>query len=102
MGSRKTFDVPVIFTVEKDGYFGYIDEEGTAVTDIIYDELEYDFMGKDFIKDYAVVCCDGQYGIVGRDGTYLLEPEYDNIYSLGFIGDTEYLNLQIIWAELIL
>ena len=63
---EKTFDVPVIFTVEKDGYFGYIDEEGTAVTDIIYDELEYDFMGKDFIKDYAVVCCDGQYGIVGR------------------------------------
>ena len=87
---EKTFDVPVIFTVEKDGYFGYIDEEGTAVTDIIYDELEYDFMGKDFIKDYAVVCCDGQYGIVGRDGTYLLEPEYENIYSLGFIGDTEY------------
>ena len=30
---EKTFDVPVIFTVEKDGYFGYIDEEGTAVTD---------------------------------------------------------------------
>ena len=87
---EKTFDVPVIFTVEKDGYFGYIDEEGTAVTDIIYDELEYDFMGKDFIKDYAVVCCDGQYGIVGRDGTYLLEPEYENIYSLGFIGDMEY------------
>ena len=27
---------------------------------------------------------------LAADGTYLLEPEYDNIYSLGFIGDTEY------------
>ena len=39
---------------------------------------------------------------LAADGTYLLEPEYDNIYSLGFIGDTEYFEFTNHLGELIL
>ena len=80
----------VIFTVQQDGYVGYIDENGVVITDMLYTLEEDKYTGGNFFKDYAVVALNGKYGVIDRNGNYFLEPVYDDIKTLGLIDDVEY------------
>lgn len=87
----------------KDGKWGYIDENGQPVTDFVYDGVWYnsgydpdigtagaftekESTGFPCTSDTMVVCQDGQYGLLYRDGTLLIgfgeleamAPAYNN------------------------
>lgn len=66
----------------KDGKYGYIDQSGEIVVDIVYEELSISTLD----PRYAQIKVEGKYGIIDMYGEYLLEPKYDFI-SPGFRED---------------
>ncbi len=73
----------------RDGYYGYIDEEGNEKIPFAYEEAE-DF---DDELQLAVVEIGNGYGVIDTEGDFILKPMYYNIhFEQGFIfaRDGEY------------
>lgn len=54
--------------------YGYIDIEGTKITEFIYD-----YFSEPFMNGLARVGCDGKWGLINKKGDWVLEPYYDYI-----------------------
>lgn len=48
--------------VKANGFWGFIDKEGHAIGELVYDEV------RDFHEGMAAVCMDGKWGYVDIDG----------------------------------
>ena len=57
------------------GKFGYIDKTGEVKIEAAFDEAD------DFREDRAIVVVHDKYGIIDKDGAYVLEPKYEYIAS---------------------
>lgn len=60
-------------SVNKDGKWGFIDKNGTAVVSLIYDSVG------DFYEGLAWVKKDGKYGFIDKNGTVVVPLIYDNV-----------------------
>jgi hypothetical protein len=61
------------------GKNGYINTAGEIIVPLIYDFLWHD--GGFEHEDLILVSLNGLYGIVGRDGTVIVQPRYNNIFG---------------------
>lgn len=81
-----------IAEVRKGNKYGYIKRDGTFLIEPIFDyeenyhELCWDVFFAEcydhgFINGKALVCLNGKYGYLKTDGSYLIEPIFDDAYS---------------------
>lgn len=72
-----------IAALKKDGKWGYVREDGTAITDFIYDNINIkDSWGYQLYyptNGYIVVCCDSKWGLIDENGNTIIEPIYEGI-----------------------
>ncbi len=71
-----------LFLVNKDGKYGYVNQNGDLIVNYIYDD------GKEQNEfGYCVVKKDGKWGVLGKDGTVILKPSVnlDNNIYIDFI-----------------
>ncbi|SDB40620.1 WG containing repeat-containing protein [Pseudobutyrivibrio sp. YE44] len=59
--------------------WAYIDKNGNNITDFIFDKA-YAFSD----DGYAKVKLNGKYGFIKRDGSWLLEPQFDDVTSFSY------------------
>ncbi len=84
ISNTKIFD-NTLYSIQKDGKWGFQDKNGNIKVDCIYDMVteinEYGFAG---IKK------DGKWGVIDKEGNVILEPnfEIDTYYFPSFIGKT--------------
>lgn len=57
--------------VQKNGWFGFINEKGEYLVEPVFDEAE------EFVGGIALVKQNEKWGYIKIDGTYLLEPQFD-------------------------
>lgn len=68
------------FKVQKDGFVGLVNEDGTEILAPIYDEVGE--LGE-FHKDWILVVESGYMGFVDINGNVVVEPKYEMIGSPG-------------------
>ncbi|MGP1403387.1 MAG: WG repeat-containing protein [Catonella sp.] len=56
------------YAIHKSGGRGYIDENGNPITDFEYDSVH----GREFKNGIAMVCKDGKYGFINREGKVIV------------------------------
>ncbi|MDR7002450.1 WG repeat-containing protein [Neobacillus niacini] len=69
------------FKKNKDGKFGYLDEQGNVVIKPQFSEAEAFSQGRAIVNvsdDYS-----NHYGVMNRKGQFLIKPEHDQIFYLG-------------------
>lgn len=60
-----------------DGLYGYMDPTGHRVVAPVFDGAD------DFSGGYAIVSREGQYGLIDTAGKFMIEPQYEFLFSLG-------------------
>ena len=72
--------------VKKNGKWGYLDENGKAVTDFVYDTAEVGTDGRwrssrmyAFTNGYAVVRQGDSFGLIDKDGNTIVEPTFQGV-----------------------
>jgi hypothetical protein len=70
-----------LICVRKNGKFGFIDYTGKVVIDFKFEKAS------DFEKGYSVIKLNGQFGLIGKDGSFVIPAdhdslEYDSFYSI--------------------
>ncbi len=65
------------FVKEGDRWF-LIDKNGERVTDTAFGPYESKMPGR-FKDGYATVAVDGKYGVISRDGSFVINPTYDEL-----------------------
>ena len=95
-GLEKAFNISFSYEQEKNRItiftMPYLNQYYTSrILDYGYVELNNEFVNqKALLKDQLIVLKDKdkkQYGVIGADGTVILEPKYDNITYLANTGD---------------
>jgi hypothetical protein len=64
--------------VKKNGKWGYIDRDGNAYTDFIYQDVWY------FSEGYATVEIDGKYGLIDNAGHYVVTPDAYGVDGINY------------------
>lgn len=77
----------------KGGKWGFIDRNGTEITPIKYDSVQF------FKEGVAVVCLGGKQGIVDRTGKEVVPPKYDHIDEFEYGRAKVMLNGQEKWID---
>ncbi len=65
-----------LILVNKDHYYGYVDEEGQLVIPLIFEKAS------DFKNGRAVVAPADKQGVIDKDGDYIMRPKYTEIEIL--------------------
>lgn len=72
-----------VAALKKGGKWGYVREDGTTVTDFIYDKIYEDpWMGCELYSvtnGYIVIRTESGYGIIDKNGNTIVEPIYENV-----------------------
>ena len=78
------------FIVIKNKKYGFVDKKGNQLTDYIFE----DYYKADFDDSYkygSLVCnedchrfvkLDGLWGLIGNDGKFIIEPQFDDVFSV--------------------
>ncbi|MDE6286819.1 MAG: WG repeat-containing protein [Muribaculaceae bacterium] len=61
---------------DKSGKWGYVDKDGRPVIRAIFDNA------RDFIGDVAFVLSGCNYGMIDRNGSFIIEPKFEEIVTL--------------------
>ena len=74
--------------IQKDGYIGYIDDEGMEIIPPVYEEI-----GEpgDYQENWILVVKDGYMGFVDLEGKVVVEPQYEMIGRKGEYKENWYL-----------
>ena len=74
--------------IQKDGYIGYIDNEGMEIIPPVYEEI-----GKpgEYQENWLMVIKDGYIGFVDLEGKVVVQPQYETIGKRGEYKENWYL-----------
>lgn len=66
----------------KEGYFGYLDENGNEVISNEFDEYPNFISKAEFNSGKAIINYEGQYGIIDKNGKHIIKPSYEGMGAI--------------------
>lgn len=103
-----------IISVELNGKMGYVKDDGTYLIEPCFDVIDDEFEDKEDAIDFllqihqdnlfhqgiALVRLNGKYGYLKSDGTYLVEPMFDEAYSFNEVHREDHIVMWPVPVEL--
>lgn len=80
-----------LLAVKKDGHWGYVREDGTAVTPFVYEMISNESGREQLyapVNGYIVVKKDGKFGLIDTDGNVVIDTQYEDVSQVN--GDGYY------------
>lgn len=82
-GCARVGVVDGLMAVQQHGKWGYVRDDGTMITEFIYDAVASDdYWGDELyapVNGYIVVCQEKGWGLIDTDGNTVIEPRYEGI-----------------------